>query len=519
MGRAGDDGRARRPETGGHDLPAQGAPDRRRRSRRRGGRGPLRRGPAPAASAGTQADAAGRASATASRPSSTVPCVRPRRRFPATALHVRLADGTGRGPAPPARRACGPARRMRPNDRIRAGSILKPLVAAATLQLVEDGRFGLDDPLPAVLPADVPARFPEADRITVRMLLDHTSGLAEYSDPGFDRLVAANPLRVWNTSELLDRTAGNAAGGRAGRALLLLQRELQPPRPGDRAGDGEALADGRPRARHRAPAPPAHVAAPARARAARPRHRPRVRGRERQAPRRQRRRLLHGRRRRRHAMLSTTGDLSRFLRGLLAGKLFERPLDPGRDAQLRAGRRRTRAASATASAWSGTSCRAASSSWGTPAGTAGYLTLMEHLPAQDIDISMATITPARTAFRCWCRRSRCCSPRRPDDDGRTAAVSALRWRRRLVAARASGRPTPAPPGAHGAWAGSGRAPGRRWRSGRPSTGRGRGGRASAGRPWVTSTWMRDCVFAYSQRLSEEAMMSGRSSPPRPPRAR
>src|SRR4051794_8635932 len=61
---------------------------------------------------------------------------------------------------------------MRASARIRAGSILKPFVAAATLQLVEDGRFGLDDPLPAVLPARVLARFPEAGRITVRMLLN-----------------------------------------------------------------------------------------------------------------------------------------------------------------------------------------------------------------------------------------------------------------------------------------------------------------------------------------------------------
>jgi D-alanyl-D-alanine carboxypeptidase len=84
---------------------------------------------------------------------------------------------------------------------------MKPFVAAATLQLVEEGRIGLDDPLPALLPARVTARFPEASRITVRMLLGQTSGLADYTDEGFDREVLADPLRRWTTAEFLDRAA------------------------------------------------------------------------------------------------------------------------------------------------------------------------------------------------------------------------------------------------------------------------------------------------------------------------
>jgi D-alanyl-D-alanine carboxypeptidase len=100
-----------------------------------------------------------------------------------------------------------PARRMRAADRFRAGSLMKPLVAAATLQLVEEGRIGLDDPLPAVLPARIVSRFADADRITVRMLLQHTSGLGDYTSPAFDREVAADPARRWTVDELLDRAA------------------------------------------------------------------------------------------------------------------------------------------------------------------------------------------------------------------------------------------------------------------------------------------------------------------------
>ncbi len=73
---------------------------------------------------------------------------------------------------------------MRPNDRFRAGSLTKPFISAVVLQLVEEGRFGLDDPITALLPAEVTGKFPYADRITVRMLLNHTSGLADFMDDG-----------------------------------------------------------------------------------------------------------------------------------------------------------------------------------------------------------------------------------------------------------------------------------------------------------------------------------------------
>src|SRR5215210_9158680 len=96
---------------------------------------------------------------------------------------------------------------MRAGDRFRAGSIMKPFVAAATLQLVEEGRFSLDARLPAVLPARTLERFPEAGRITVRMLLNHTSGLGRYDDDGFNNAVLANPRRRWTVAEFLDRAA------------------------------------------------------------------------------------------------------------------------------------------------------------------------------------------------------------------------------------------------------------------------------------------------------------------------
>jgi D-alanyl-D-alanine carboxypeptidase len=98
---------------------------------------------------------------------------------------------------------------MRADETFRAGSIVKTFVAAAILQLAEEGKFALDDPLPAVLPQAVVARIAEADRITVRMLLNHTSGIPEYADEEFNRVVVTDPHRVWQVDELLELSAAH----------------------------------------------------------------------------------------------------------------------------------------------------------------------------------------------------------------------------------------------------------------------------------------------------------------------
>jgi D-alanyl-D-alanine carboxypeptidase len=96
---------------------------------------------------------------------------------------------------------------MRPDDRVGAGSIVKPFVAATVLQLVEGGSFTLDAALPDVLPADVTDRFPGASEITVRMLLGHRSGLPEWNSPAIAAEVGEDLGRVWTESEFLDLAA------------------------------------------------------------------------------------------------------------------------------------------------------------------------------------------------------------------------------------------------------------------------------------------------------------------------
>jgi D-alanyl-D-alanine carboxypeptidase len=70
-------------------------------------------------------------------------------------------------------------------DRWRIASVTKPFVAALVLGLVEEGRLELDAPVSRY----VPELLPDAPSITVRELLQHTSGLADYHD--FDGLDSA----------------------------------------------------------------------------------------------------------------------------------------------------------------------------------------------------------------------------------------------------------------------------------------------------------------------------------------
>ncbi len=91
-------------------------------------------------------------------------------------------------------------RRMTPLDRFRVGSLTKPMVATVILQLSEDGRLSLDDSLARFLPGVLP----EANRVTLRQLLNHTSGIGDYiDDPGFIDAAFANPSRVWTPQELI----------------------------------------------------------------------------------------------------------------------------------------------------------------------------------------------------------------------------------------------------------------------------------------------------------------------------
>ncbi len=100
--------------------------------------------------------------------------------FPGVSIGVALADGSTVAVASGLAdvEAKTP---LKPSDRLLAGSIGKTFVAAAVLQLVEESKLGLDDPAEKWLGKEPWfARLPNAKDLTVRTLLNHSSGLPEY---------------------------------------------------------------------------------------------------------------------------------------------------------------------------------------------------------------------------------------------------------------------------------------------------------------------------------------------------
>ncbi len=89
---------------------------------------------------------------------------------------------------------------LTPAMAFRVGSITKSFVSTVVLQLVGEGKLALTDTLDHWLPGIVP----DASQITVRELLNHTSGIADYTGQvTFDSALVSTPSRVWTPRELV----------------------------------------------------------------------------------------------------------------------------------------------------------------------------------------------------------------------------------------------------------------------------------------------------------------------------
>jgi D-alanyl-D-alanine carboxypeptidase len=73
-------------------------------------------------------------------------------------------------------------RPMSAEDRLRIGSVTKTFTAATVLRLADAGRLSLDAPVERYLPGLVRGNGYDGRRITVRQLLQQTSGLPDHSD-------------------------------------------------------------------------------------------------------------------------------------------------------------------------------------------------------------------------------------------------------------------------------------------------------------------------------------------------
>jgi CubicO group peptidase (beta-lactamase class C family) len=81
-------------------------------------------------------------------------------------------------------------------------SITKMFVGALAVKLAQEGRLKLDDPVSGALPD-----WPNADRISLRMLLNQTSGVGR-DQRRAERDVDARPRAVWTPQKTLGYSRG-----------------------------------------------------------------------------------------------------------------------------------------------------------------------------------------------------------------------------------------------------------------------------------------------------------------------
>ena len=92
---------------------------------------------------------------------------------------------------------------MRPQDRVHIGSITKTFAAAVVLQLAAEGRLSLNDSVQKWLPGVITGHGYHPAQITIRQLLQHTSGLRDYAaDPRFQTAQALE--KTWRPQQLVN---------------------------------------------------------------------------------------------------------------------------------------------------------------------------------------------------------------------------------------------------------------------------------------------------------------------------
>lgn len=122
--------------------------------------------------------------------------------IPGMVMAVRLADGTVIWDTAGYTSPSGHERWSADTESLIA-SVTKTFTAVVVMQLVEEEKLSLDDTVDTWFP-----KQPDGDKITVRMLLSHTSGLADYQNTfGTD---AKKWTRKWTPDELI--AEANQAG-------------------------------------------------------------------------------------------------------------------------------------------------------------------------------------------------------------------------------------------------------------------------------------------------------------------
>ena len=121
---------------------------------------------------------------------------------PGVAAAVRLPDGS-RWVGVSGKAIKGKdSRPVWPGTPFAAGSLTKTFMSALILQLRDEGLLRLGTPIAEWIPW-----YPKADKITVKMLLNHRSGIFDYfAHRRYEKLVFGRPQHKWTRGEILKLT-------------------------------------------------------------------------------------------------------------------------------------------------------------------------------------------------------------------------------------------------------------------------------------------------------------------------
>lgn len=139
-----------------------------------------------------------RAAATPTASLATLAAAVVRAGSPGALVFVRSGDGTVSAAFAGAAQL-DPRRGLATNDRFRIASITKVFTAALVMQLVDEGRLSLSDPVSRWLPK----LLSDGDEISVRELLAHRSGLYDHTDLP----EVYNVDRTWRPEQLVALSA------------------------------------------------------------------------------------------------------------------------------------------------------------------------------------------------------------------------------------------------------------------------------------------------------------------------
>jgi D-alanyl-D-alanine carboxypeptidase len=124
--------------------------------------------------------------------------------IPGAAVGITSPEGTWFGASGVSNLATGTL--LRPEDRFPIGSTTKPFTAATVLLLAEEGKLSLEDTLDKWLPASIVNNITDGKNITIRQLLNGTSGIYDFLNRD-EALIQAeilkNPTKQWSPEELV----------------------------------------------------------------------------------------------------------------------------------------------------------------------------------------------------------------------------------------------------------------------------------------------------------------------------